>query len=151
MTTRRKTILAISAALALGVVAAPLLLARGAARHFGHGPGGHAMKFMKLAGELDLTDEQKEALHRIHDAAFEKNKQAREAVHEGFMEAANILIANPQNVDAARTAIANRQASIVELRESALTAVSQGLAVLTPEQRTKLAAHIEKHLKDHSD
>jgi periplasmic protein CpxP/Spy len=150
MTTRRKTILAISAALALGLVAAPLLLARGAARHLGHGPGGHAMKFMKLAGELDLTDEQKEALHRIHDVTFEKNKESREALHEGFTEAARILIANPQNVDAARTAIANRQAAIVDLRESALTAVSQGLAVLTPEQRAKLAEHVEKHLNEHS-
>ena len=162
MTTRRKAILGISAALAVGLLAAPFLFARGGrdgcplglggrghgaamfAGHFGHGGFGQMGQLMR---ELELTAEQKEALHRIHETTRERNSAARTALHTGFMDAAKILLADPQNVASARTAIANREAAISELKDNALTAVSQGLAVLTPEQRAKLAAHLEEHQK----
>ena len=159
--TRRKSILGISAALGLGLLAAPFLLAGGGrescplgmgggrshaamfAGHFGgHGRFGPMARFAK---DLDLTAEQKEALHRLHEATQDKNAEARAALHAGFMDAAKILIADPQNVTAARAEIANRQAAIDALKESTLSAVSQGLAILTPEQRAKLAAHLDEH------
>ena len=158
MTTRRKTILGISAALALGVLAAPFLFARGGggncalglggrghgAAMFGHGGFGPMGRVMR---DLDLTAEQKEALHKIHDATREQNAAAKAALHDGFVEAAKLLLANPQNVEGARAAIAQREAAIREIKDNALTAVSQGLSVLTPEQRAKLAAHLEEHQK----
>jgi protein CpxP len=162
MTTRRKSILGISAALGLGLLAAPFLLAGGgrescplgmgsrshAAMFAGHF-GGHSRhgSMARFARELDLTAEQKEALHRLHEATQDKNAEARAALHDGFMDAAKILIADPQNVTAARAEIANRQAAIDALKESTLAAVSQGLAILTPEQRAKLAEHLEEHQK----
>lgn len=158
MTTRRKAILGISAALALGVLATPFLFARGGGggdpfalggrghgamfAHLGHGGLGPMGRLMR---ELDLTEEQKEALHRIHDSTIEQNRTAREALHDGFMDAAKILLADPQNVAGARAAIAGREAAIRALKDNALTAVSQGLSVLTPEQRAKLAAHLQEH------
>ena len=160
MTTRRKSILGISAALGLGLLAAPFLLAGGggeacplgmggrshAAMFAGHF-GGHARHstMARFAKDLDLTAEQKEALHRLHEVTHEKNAESRAALHAGFMDAAKILIADPQNVTAARAEIANRQAAIDALKESTLSAVSQGLAILTPAQRAKLAAHLDEH------
>jgi Spy/CpxP family protein refolding chaperone len=157
----RKSVLGISAALALGLLATPFLLARGGeancplgmgakshgAMMFGGHFGGHGRlgAMAHVARELDLTAEQKEAFHRIHEATHEKNAATRAAVHDGLMNAARILIANPQDVAAARTEIANREAAIDELKENALAAVSQGLAVLTPEQRAKLLRILEEH------
>jgi Spy/CpxP family protein refolding chaperone len=151
MTTRRKTILGISAALALGLAASPFLMARGHGQktfggHFGHHAG--FGKMSQLMKELDLTAEQREALHRIHETTVENNRQVRAALHSGFMDAAQVLVADPRNLQGARAAIAAQQASIDQLKESALGAVSQALAVLTPEQRARLAAHIEEHRRD---
>jgi Spy/CpxP family protein refolding chaperone len=146
-------ILGISAALAIGLVATPLLLARGGdsrclmgmgAGHFGHHGGG----FGRVLRDLDLTAEQKTALHGIHDAARDQNKVAKEALHDGLMDAARILLADPNNVEGARTAIANREAAIREMKDNTLTAVSKALAVLTPEQRATLAARLEEHHKE---
>lgn len=163
MNRRRGTILGISAALAVALLATPLLLARGGGStcplgmggrshgvamfggHSGHGGFG---QMERLIRELDLTDEQKEALHRVHATTRERNAEARTVLHDGFMEAAKILIADPQNVAGARAAITNRQATLNEIKENALTGVSQGLAVLTPEQRAKLTTHLEKHAKE---
>jgi Spy/CpxP family protein refolding chaperone len=165
MTTRRKTILAISAALAVGVLAAPFLFARGGGGTCPLGLGGRGHGAAMFGGhpghgglgavggvirDLDLSDEQKEALHKIHDATRDQNAAAKAALHDGFVEAARLLLANPQNVEGARAAIAQREAAIREIKDNALAAVSQGLAVLTPEQRAKLAAHLEEHQKQFS-
>jgi Spy/CpxP family protein refolding chaperone len=155
MTTLKKSILAVSAALALGLIATPILLARGGERsghralfggHFGH----HGGAFVKVLHELDLTDEQKTALHAIHKDARERNAAAKAALHDGLMDAARVLVTNPDNIAGAQAAIAGRQAAIEELKQGTLTAVSQALAVLTPEQRAKVAAHLAEHRKEHS-
>ena len=99
----------------------------------------------RVLRDLDLTAEQKDALHKIHDATREQNAAAKAALHDGFVDAAKILLANPQDVAGARAAIANREASIREMKDNALSAVSQALAVLTPEQRAKLSAHLDEH------
>ena len=150
MTTRRKIILAVAAtAVGLGLVAAPLVMAHGAgggcAMMAGH--GGHGGGLMKVMRELDLKDEQVTAMHRIHKATHEKNAEARKALHEGLAEAAKILAADPNNIAAARAAVERRQAAIDQLKDGVLSGVSQGLAVLTPEQRAKLSQHIDEHLK----
>ena len=160
MTTRRKTILAISAAAALGILATPFLFARGGggacplgmggrghgaamfAGHFGHGGFGRVLR------DLDLTSEQRDALHKIHDTTREQNAAAKAALHDGFVDAAKILLANPQDVAGARAAFATREAAIAQMKDNALNGVSQALAVLTPEQRAKLAAHLDEHQKE---
>ena len=152
MTTRRKIILAVATtAVGLGIAAAPLVMAHGGggggcammARH-----GGHGGELMKVMRELELKDEQVTAIHRIHKATHEKNAEAKKSLHEGLAEAAKILAADPQNIAGARAAVERRQAAIDQLKDGVLTGVSQCLAVLTPEQRAKLAGHIDEHLKE---
>ena len=159
MTTRRKTILAISAAAALGIFATPFLFARGGgACPLGHGGRGHGAAMFtghfghggfgpmgRVLRDLDLSAEQKEALHKIHETTREQNAAVKTALHEGFMEAAKVLLANPQDVAGARAVITSREAAIRQMKDNALTGVSQALAVLTPEQRAKLAAHLDEH------
>lgn len=144
MTTRRKVVLGFSAVLAVGLVAAPLL--------FAHGRGGwHRGGLGRMAHvlhDLDLTEQQKDALHRIHDEARERNRASKQALHDGLMEAAKRLIADPNDVAGARQAIAAREKAIGDLKNEMLTAVSQALTVLTPEQRAKLLERLEDHEKE---
>lgn len=159
MTTRRKSLLGIAAALAIGLLATPLLLARndsagcplglGARVHgaamFAHAGHGGLGQLGRLFRQLDLTDAQKDAMHDIHDAVRKQNETARQTLHEGFMDAAKVLVADPQNLAGARATLASREAAIQTLKENTLSAVSQALSVLTPEQRAKLAAHLDSH------
>ena len=115
------------------------------AGHFGHGGVAQMGAVMR---DLDLTSEQKASLHRIHDTAKDQNATARKALHEGLMEAAQVLLADPNNVVAARQAITAREASVRDLRENTLSAVSQALAVLTPEQRAKALVRLQEHHKE---
>ena len=155
MTTRKKTILGIAALLTAGLIAAPILWAHGggSARclfaersgFFGHGDGRHFGEMARVIHELDLTKEQREALHRIHEVTREQNAQAREELHNGLMDAAKVLLADPDDIAGARAVLASRQASIESLKENAMNGISQGLAVLTPGQRAVLVEHLEKH------
>ena len=155
MTKRRKAIFGVSAVLVAGLLSAPFLFAHGRASrghgaamfagHFGHGGVAQMGAVMR---DLDLTSEQKASLHRIHDTAKDQNATARKALHEGLMEAAQVLLADPNNVVAARQAITAREASVRDLRENTLSAVSQALAVLTPEQRAKALVRLQEHHKE---
>jgi periplasmic protein CpxP/Spy len=142
MTTRRKIVLGVSAVLVAGLIATPFVFAhpRG-----GMGCGLGMGQMARVFHDLDLTAEQKDALHRIHDATRESNAAARAALHDGFVDAARILLANPQNVAGARATIDTREAALDQIKENAMTGIAQALAVLTPEQRAKLAEHLEEH------
>lgn len=135
------------------VVAVPLFAGarghrmRGEGDGFGHGFGMHI--FGKLKAELNLTDEQSTQLKTIAREVHEQNAVYRQQMHGTMKEAASVLIANPGNVEQARTILQQNDQAHAQLRDNILQGVSRGLAVLTPEQRTKLAAYLESHFESH--
>jgi len=115
--------------------------------HHGFGPGFHAgMNFMghigKLKEELDLSDAQVGQLTTIFAETREQNKPYREQLHGGFMAVAQKLVANPNDVAGAQALLDERAAAERAMKSNMIAAASKALNVLTPEQRTKLAAHL---------
>jgi protein CpxP len=142
MRVKRTKLIAFAVALAAGLT----LTAAGFARQEGHrgpggpgGPGGpHGSIAEHLARELNLTDAQKAQAKQIEDSLRESTKPLHEQLFklgggpldgfkDGFDEAA------------VRSAAQARAAIQVELEVAHTRAMSQIYAILTPEQKAKLA------------
>ena len=149
---KRNTII-LASILALGIiVAAPLVIAgphgHGARAHGGP-MGMHGMEMLghlqHVKEELGLSDAQTEQIHAILRETHEQNAASREAFHGGIKEAAEILLANPNDVAAAQAVLDRQAAAERVLKTNLLNATAKAFAVLTPEQRTKLRTMIEEH------
>jgi Spy/CpxP family protein refolding chaperone len=139
----------------------------GMGEHGGKGPGGHdhADKgpggaehpgmsegpLMMLGAELALTPEQKEQLH----AKLETQMKANHAAMKAKMEAAEKRLDaigsafEGEKFDAKKVGVGAEAAEMVKARASArVQFVDLLLTVLTPEQRTKFAAHLSEHADD---
>ena len=121
----------------------------------GHGGGGHGFGFFghlhEIAGELDLSDAQKTQIHAIFRETREQNQEIREELHGGYKEVAKTLIANPNNVAAAQAQLDRQLETERALKNSILQGAAKALAVLTPEQRTKLALILAEHAEKHGN
>ncbi len=132
-----------------------VVMALGSAAVYAHGRGGGAHGFgggmalfghlHEIAGELDLTREQKEQIHGIFLNTREQNRQIREQLHAGFGDVAKTLIANPNDLAAAQAQLDRQLENERALKSSILQGASKALNVLTPEQRTKLALLLAEH------
>jgi Spy/CpxP family protein refolding chaperone len=145
----KRTLTVLAVVIAVAALAAVPIFARGRGAHTGEGfgfGGGMALERLeKLREELDLSDAQVAELRSIARATFEENRQHRKSLRGGFRNAAGILVADPQNVEEARAALDKLETSREAIRDNILESASRGLQVLTPEQRTRLAAWIERH------
>lgn len=102
----------------------------------GHGPRGGGIPF---ARELDLTDEQKAQIEKLTQGFHEGTKSLHEqmrALHEG---GADPLAGGAFDEAAVRKAAQARAAIQVELEVAHARLMSQIAAVLTTEQKAKLA------------
>lgn len=161
MKKRTLVILAVIAALA----AVPFVYA-GARAHMaggsaGHGPGhgmhgmhggfGAGMAFGRhlehLKGELDLTDQQAAQIQEIFASTRDENAQYREQLHGVYKNVAQTLIANPSNVAGAQALLDQQAAAEHAMKANLLESASKALAVLTPEQRTKLQTLLAGHFE----
>lgn len=162
MSRKRTSILLGVVVAAAALLAAPFLFAAGkgradgcplgmSGRHglgmhsSGSGHGGHRQAMAALLGDLDLTREQKESLHAIFARTHERTEDSREVVHGAFLDAAKALATDPANVAGAKAALDARQPSIDALKQTLVEATADAMAVLTPEQRARLVAHLERH------
>ncbi|HUR81851.1 MAG TPA: Spy/CpxP family protein refolding chaperone [Thermoanaerobaculia bacterium] len=148
---KKRTIL-IASILALGViVAAPLVIA-GPHGHGARTHGGpmamHGMEFLghlqHVKEEIGLTDAQAEQIHAIFREVHEQNTATRDDFHAGLHEAAQILLANPNDVAAAQAVLDRQAAAERVLKTNLLTAFGKAFAVLTPDQRTKLRTMMDE-------
>lgn len=98
-----------------------------------------------LREELGLTDQQVEQIRTIAREVRAANAGVRDDMHEGFGEVASILIADPDDLEKARVAMAEREAAMAKLKENVLQGTSRALKVLTPEQRVKLGEIVAEH------
>ena len=135
---------------AIIAIAAPLLFAgvNAERRASDLGPAGGLLleRVHRIAGELDLTDEQVIELRHIGKAVRQQNAAYRAEMRQNFRQAAAVLIANPDDTVRAKQILQQSAASEQELRANILEGVSKALNVLTPEQRTKLGTMLEKRM-----
>ena len=109
---------------------------------FGHGrggPGGHGDMLGHFARELNLTDAQQTQIKQLVDAFHEKNKALFE---QGFRDGGGGPFEGlSENFDeaAVRAAAQARAATHVELEVAHARLMSQVYALLTAEQKAKLA------------
>jgi Spy/CpxP family protein refolding chaperone len=157
----KKRLALIALALA-AVVAVPLVYAHGGGGRradlhggpgmHGWGHGAHGLQILgglrHLSRELDLTTQQEEQIEGILKKTHEQNAQYREQMHGRLKGVAEVLLANPANVTGAESLLdANLEAERA-LKSNLIKAASQALAVLTPEQRTRLRTIMAEHMEE---
>ncbi|WP_066452568.1 Spy/CpxP family protein refolding chaperone [Castellaniella caeni] len=142
-------------ALAAAIVAAPLAAsaantgpADGGARHFqktGHAWGHHGDGWLR---GLDLTQAQQDQIFKIrHDqeqAVYDQKKAAKEAMRS-LRELGQADTFDPAKAKQAADALGQAQGQLALLRAQTQ---SQIRAVLTPDQRQKLAERHTRHMGD---
>ena len=120
---------------------------RGMAMHGGPGPDfagtmmlGHLARAQE---QLGLSDQQVADIKAIFNGLHEQNAAYREQLHGNMKSIADALIADPNNVAAAQAILAQQEAAEHTMKVNALNAAAKALNVLTPDQRSKLAQHLQ--------
>ena len=152
---KRIAIIGSTILVAAALVAAPVVFAQMHARHAGgHGFGAGHMgmfgmmeHFQKLRDELDLSNEQVGQIHGIFKDLHEQNDAYRDQLHGALKDVAKTLIANPNDVAGAQAKLDAELNAENAMKTNALNAASKALAVLTPQQRTKLATMLDEHFQ----
>lgn len=111
-------------------------------RGFGRGPGGHrggGNPLGPLARDLNLTDAQKAEVRKITDGFEESTKALREQLFKAGGGPADGLTDGAFDEAAVRTAAQARAGVQVELEVARARMMSQVYALLTAEQKAKIA------------
>ena len=121
--------------------------ARGMAMHGGRG-GDFAGTMMlghlaRAQEQLGLSDQQVVDIKAIFKGLHDQNAAYRDQLHGNMKSIADALIADPNNVAAAQAILAQQEAAEHTMKVNALNAAAKALNVLTPDQRTKLAQHLQ--------
>jgi Spy/CpxP family protein refolding chaperone len=140
----------ISGAVVILRIAAVPLLRADFGRH-GHGRHGFGVlgRLGALSQQLGLTDTQVTQIKAIAKDLRTQNEPYRTQLRGGFHGIAQTLLANPNDLAAAQTQLDAQNVAEKAMKTNALTAASKALNVLTPEQRTRLAAILAKHQAEH--
>lgn len=107
---------------------------------------GLTRKAHAIRAELELTAEQVIALRTIALGVWDDNRTHRKIVRANLAEAADLLLSDPGATAAAEAVLARNDAAKQELRRRRLEGISEGLSVLTPEQRDRLALRLHERL-----
>lgn len=160
---RKRNIIFLAAAVAI-LAAVPFVYAGARAhlaggRGFGHGMGmgmgmhhgfggdmlvGH---LAHLKDELDLSDAQTDQIKAIFNETREQNAQYRQQLHGTYKTVAQTLLANPANVAQAQALLDQQASAERAMKANLVNSAAKALAVLTPEQREKLATKFASHLE----
>jgi Spy/CpxP family protein refolding chaperone len=147
----KKKVLIISGTVALlALLAVPFAFAQHAGgRHFrGHDESAMFLGHLQKAkAELGLTDQQISDIRAVFQTLREQNQPFRESMHSGMAGIAKTLIADPNNIAAAQALIDQQAVAEKAMKTNMLNAMSKALNVLTPDQRAKLADHIDKRME----
>jgi len=144
-----------TAALLLVLAAVPFAYAQhrrphGMAMHGGPGGPGDFGAVMMLGHlehareALGLSDQQVTDIKAIFKSVHEQNAAYRDQLHGNMKSIVETLLANPNDLAAAQALLDKQEAAEHTMKANALAAASKALNVLTPEQRTKLAQHIQE-------
>jgi len=140
---RKSIIVLISVVLVLAAAVIPVAasIRSGAFGGRGHGPG--VAMLAGLREDIDLSDEQVIELRHIVRKAREEHAATRRIMKQNFLEAARVLLEDPNAVDEASVILERNNVYKDDLRSGILDTVSQSLKVLTPEQRAEINERVE--------
>lgn len=150
---KKRTIAFSTAAILIVLIAVPFVYAQ-RMRGKRAGRGGDFGAVMMLGHleqareKLGLSDQQVSDIKAIFQDLHAQNAPFRQQLHSGFGSIAQTLVADPKNVDAAQTLLANQESAEHAMKVNALNAAARALNVLTPDQRTKLAEHLKARFAD---
>jgi periplasmic protein CpxP/Spy len=105
----------------------------------------------KIKNRLDLSEEQVTEVNKIKDEILTRKNDFK-ALHEGFYE--TILEetrSDKFNVNTVNQLFAEKEVKFKELRTFMISETAKFHAILTPEQREKIATEIEEHHEDHNN
>ena len=107
----------------------------------GGGPGGALKEVLK---SLNLTDEQKEKIKAIRQAGKEANKELRESLKEGRKSLKDLMTGDgkKEEILAKFDSLQGSRNKMARARFEQMISVRD---VLTPEQRVKFRAFLDKH------
>ena len=72
-----------------------------------------------------------------------ENREARGEVRDNMKEAAQLLLANPDDVEGAKALLARNEEAKRTLQANVLGGISDALKVLTPEQRSMISTRLD--------
>lgn len=133
--------------LAVPFVYAQHMHARGMAMRGAGADFGGVMMLGHLARaqqQLGLSDQQVTDIKAIFKGLHDQNAAYRSQLHGNFQAIANALIANPNDVATAQSLLAQQEAAEHAMKLNAINAASKALNVLTPDQRSTLAEHLQQ-------
>jgi len=124
-----------------------------AACKHGHRPGGFdefdlAAATNRIASRLDLTESQKSDLEQIAGEIAEKAKAMHADRENRHQELANLIRQDAIGRDVVDGLIDDKLARVREMADFAAPRLIAFHGTLTPEQREKIAAHIEDRLSN---
>ncbi len=142
---KKRTTILIASILTIGALAAAPLVIAGP---HGRGPGMHGFGILghleQVKEELDLSDQQAAEIRAIFRETREASAASRRSMHDGIAEAAEILLADPNDLAAAQAALDRQAAAERALKSNLLQGAAKALAVLDDGQRAKLRTMIEE-------
>lgn len=143
---RRKKLAAFLVVATLAVASAPVVYARHRAADRGmlafDGMGPFArMRWLK--SELNLTDDQVNAIRAIARETHDQNRVNRKAIRANMIEVAGSLLDDPDDLGAATALLARQRDEVEAAKQNVLEGVAKAVTVLTPEQRQQLADILE--------
>jgi Spy/CpxP family protein refolding chaperone len=141
----RRTLIALSFAILLVVLAVPFAVA---APHGRRGPDGGRAGLLGFLGhareELNLSDQQVDQIKAIFRDLHDQNAPYREELKGGLDTITSTLLQNPSDVAGAQAQLEKQAAAERAMKANVLNATSQALNVLTAEQRARLSTMISE-------
>jgi Spy/CpxP family protein refolding chaperone len=133
-----------------GLVAAQWGHGHGRGPHGPHGPGGFEGGFMlgRMVGELDLTEEQREAFHDLMIAHHEERKGDIEALQTARLALMEQTVADVLDEGAIRAASADVASVEADLAVARAEFLQQVRGILAPEQWEEAKALFAEHREE---
>ena len=150
---KKRTLILTAAVILAMLVVVPFALAqhRLGSRH-GHGcmAGRSGMMMFGHLGRakaaLNLSDQQAADIKKIFTDLRAQNEPYRASIRGGMQSVAQALIANPNDIAAARALLDKQNEAERVMKSNALNAAAKALNVLSPDQRAKAATFLQQRI-----
>jgi protein CpxP len=146
---RKSTLFTAAAVVLAALIAVPFAFAK-------HGRGMHAeggfagpmiLEHLQHAKKaLGLSDQQVSDIRTVFENLRQQNEPYRTSMRTTMQQVAQTLLNNPNDVAGAQSLIDQQVDAERAMKTNALNAASKTLAVLTPEQRTKLSTMVQERI-----
>jgi len=140
---KRRTLIFSIAAIVIVLAAVPFAMAQ----HMrGHRHGAMMFGLGRAKAALGLSDQQSADIKQIFADLRTQNEPLRTSMRGGRQAIAQLLLANPNDVAGAQALLDKQLDTERQMKHNALAAASKALNVLTPDQRAKASAFLQRRM-----